>query len=234
MARSHFFYGPSRTLKPFRAFTGAATRWDLVLFTFAIVVPNLPLIHGRFNQSLIFLFEPVRAGEWWRVLAHPFVHVSWYHLLLDATAFLMLYHGLEQRNVLGRLFYVAASGAGSLLISLWSNPMILSSGLCGLSGVAHGLMAITGLEMMSSQSANKASKAIGTLFFSAAVLKSGVEAITGQAFFTFLHFGLLGSPIAVCHAGGAIGGMIGFLAFTWRRPTESSRSSDKSRATRYS
>jgi rhomboid family GlyGly-CTERM serine protease len=181
------------------------------MFALIIVVLNFPLIHGRFAQSLIFLSEPVRAGEWWRVLAHPFVHVSWYHLFLDATAFLMLYHGLEQRSVHRRLSYVAISGAGSLLVSLWANPMTFSSGLCGLSGVAHGLMAISGLEMMTSRSRSKVPKLTGVLCFSLAVLKSGLEAIAGQALFTSLHFGMLGTPIAVCHAGGVIGGMIGFL-----------------------
>ena len=190
------------------------SRWDMALVTTVLVAVNLPLLHGGFLESLIFLPEPAQAGEWWRILAHPFVHVSWYHLLLDATAFFILYNGLEQEAVCGRLMYLIASGAGALLAALWAAPTIAASGLCGLSGVAHGLMGISGLEMVAAKSSHQTLRRAGVLCFVAVVLKSGLEAVTSQAFLSSLHFGLLGTPVAVCHAGGVLGGIAAFLS--WR------------------
>ena len=81
----------------------------------------------------------VRAGEWWRLVTYPFVHVSWYHLLLDAAAFFTAYVELRHRRGLERLGFVAAAGAGGLLAAWWLAPIVFTRGLCGLSGVAHGL-----------------------------------------------------------------------------------------------
>jgi membrane associated rhomboid family serine protease len=47
-----------------------------VVLAAALVLLNLPLLGGRVNTSLIFLPEAVRMGEWWRVLSHPFVHLT--------------------------------------------------------------------------------------------------------------------------------------------------------------
>src|SRR5712671_432519 len=72
--------------------------WELSAITLLLVVLNWPLLYGTCNQALVFLPAPVRNGEWWRVLAHPFVHVTWYHLLLDGSAFLLLYKDLRQQH----------------------------------------------------------------------------------------------------------------------------------------
>src|SRR5881396_3714973 len=93
-------------------------RFELSALAAIIVLLNLPLLHSACAVDLIFLPDRVAAGEWWRVFTHWFVHVSWYHLLLDATAFLMLYQGLAGRSAFERLGYVLACGAGSLLASL--------------------------------------------------------------------------------------------------------------------
>lgn len=204
------------------------SRWDLALVATVLAAVNLPLLHGGFFESLIFLPEPAQAGEWWRILAHPFVHVSWYHLLLDATAFLILYNGLEQEAVCGRLMYLVASGVGALLAALWAAPMIASSGLCGLSGVAHGLMVISGLEMITAKSSHQTLRRAGALCFAAVVLKSGLEAVTGRAFFTSFHFGLLGTPVAVCHAGGVLGGIVAFLSWKGRTKRTAARNALRS------
>src|SRR6185503_1001454 len=112
-------------------------RFELSALGAIIVLLNLPLLHGACAVELIFLPERVAAGEWWRVFTHAFVHVSWYHLLLDSTAFLILYQGLAGRSAFGRMGCVLACGTGSLLVSLWSAPIIQTQGLCGLSGIAH-------------------------------------------------------------------------------------------------
>src|SRR5215475_5684604 len=130
------------------------------------------------------MFQPdaVRAGEWWRLLTHPFVHVTWYHLLLDGLAFFILYQSLQEPRGSLRLLYVLASAFGSLLFS-WSS----GTGLCGLSGVAHGLMAVSSIEVISKGPA--AERLMGLATFCLVVSKAAFEAITGHMFFGFLDFG---------------------------------------------
>lgn len=159
----------------------------------------------------LFYFSPgaVAAGQWWRVVTHPFVHVSWYHLLLDGTAVLLLYHGLERH----RLWYVAATGAGSLLASLWFWPAIGTTGLCGLSGIAHGLMAVTALESI------RHGDRFGWGCLALVAGKCVWEGFTGHVMFEALHFGMMGTPVAVCHLGGVLGGMTMFCVQRLLQPS---------------
>ncbi len=181
-------------------------RFELSALAAIIVLLNLPLLHSACAVDLIFLPDRVAAGEWWRVFTHWFVHVSWYHLLLDASAFLMLYQGLIGRSVFARMGYVLACGTGSLLASLWSSPIIQTHGLCGLSGIAHGLMAVSALDQMKATT-DKTLRRAGAATFIIVVAKSIIEAATGRIVFESLHFGALGSPVAVCHAGGVLAGL---------------------------
>lgn len=167
--------------------------WALLL-----AICNLPAV----APWLCFWPDAVAHGQWWRVLTHPFVHVSWYHLLLDGAAFLLLYHALGETKRWRRLGYVIAAGAGSLLAALWCWPDIGSTGLCGLSGVGHGLMAALAVEMLRRQDR------LGWVCLAAVVAKAMWEAITGDVFFASLHFGLVGTPVAVCHAGGVLGALL--------------------------
>ena len=190
----------------------AAITWrrlELLLFAAVLLAFNWQLARGVFSQNLTFLPSAVAAGEWWRLLTHPFVHVSWYHLLLDGVAFLLLYDTLEEGRGLIRALYVIASAAGSLLAAWGWDPMIGTHGLCGLSGIAHGLMAVTALEMMSPGGTQKA-RIAGLMSYGLVIGKCAFEALTGQALIGFLHFGLLGTPVAVCHAGGVLGGITVF------------------------
>ena len=179
--------------------TTAITKPETWAFALVILLANLTLIAGRVCEPLIFSPAQVCAGEWWRTLTFPLVHVSWYHLLMDAGAFLFLYHGLQTTALWKRLAYVCGCAAGSLLLSLSAES------LCGLSGVAHGLMVVAGLEMMESNAAS--SKSVGGICVAIVVLKSIYEAITGHVAFSFLHFGNIGNAVAICHAGGVLGGI---------------------------
>ena len=53
---------------------------------------------------------------------------------------------------------------------------------------------------------------LGWLCLAIVTGKAAWEAVTGQVFFTWLHFGLLGTPVAVCHLGGVVGGVIAWSA----------------------
>lgn len=184
---------------------------DLWIFAVAIAALNAPLLlGGQFPGSLIFLPSAVFAGEWWRVVTHPFVHVTWYHLLLDAGAFLLLYGGLTQPSRARRFAYVAACGLGGLVACLLTTPTINTHGLCGLSGIAHGLMAICALEILDANPADPKRRRVAAVSFVAVVGEVIIEAATGHAFMRWLHFGLVGTPLVASHAGGVLGGLIAY------------------------
>jgi rhomboid family GlyGly-CTERM serine protease len=178
-----------------------------MVFAALLAIFNAPLLGGLFWDSMIFRPEAVGEGEWWRVLAHPFVHATWYHLLLDGAAFFLLYLSLAERRLAGRLACVVAGGFGSLMCSWWAAPAVSSGGLCGLSGIAHALMAVSAVEMISLADSDSAQRRLGWVSFVLVVGKAALEAVSGRMFFTFLHFGLMGEPVAVSHAGGVVGGL---------------------------
>jgi rhomboid family GlyGly-CTERM serine protease len=183
-------------------------RPELLAFAALIAVCNVPIATGSFFHQLIFLPQAVQQGEWWRLLFHPFVHVTWYHLLLDGTAFLALYYSLIEASLFRRLLYVIGGGIGSVLVSWAAAPAVSTGGLCGLSGIAHGLMAVSALELVTREGADSAERRLGQIGFILVVGKAALEAMNGRMFFTFLHFGLMGDPVAVSHAGGIIGSLL--------------------------
>ena len=186
-------------------------RPELLLFVALLAIFNAPVLAGCCFHSMVFLPQAVQSGEWWRLFTHPFVHVTWYHLLLDGVAFLALYQSLVEATLCRRLLYVLGAGAGSLLFSWAAAPGISTSGLCGFSGIAHGLMAVSALEMVASRPAGSTERRIGQISFVLVVGKAALEALSGRMFFTFLHFGLMGDPVAVSHAGGIVGGLLVML-----------------------
>ena len=183
-----------------------ATARELALLAALIALANAPLLAGGAWLTLLFVPAHVSAGEWWRVATGPLVHVGLYHLALDAGAFLMLYQGLREPSRRWRLLAVAACAAGST--GLAAAFMAADGTLCGLSGAAHGLMAYSALEMMAMRDRDNAR--IGAACLVGVALKSLVEAFTGQVWFASLHLGDIGAPVAVCHLGGVLGGLMIF------------------------
>lgn len=189
------------------------TRPETGAFLLLLLFLNWPLVGGGAPAAFIFSPAAVGAGEWWRLFTHPFVHVSWYHLLLDAGAFIALYESLRETSAVRRLGYVAAAGLGSLGFSWLATPALGQTGLCGLSGIAHGLTAVAALELMASPAGLAAERRIGRIALLFVVAKTAWEAATGQAFLSFLHFGLMGAPVAASHAGGVLGAVLLFAVF---------------------
>ncbi len=189
---------------------------ELIAFALILLIANAPLFGGSWREQLVFFPGAVASGEWWRVVTHPFVHVSWYHLLLDGVAFLMLYAELGHWRTRERLIAVTACGVGSLAAAM-INSAISSLGFCGLSGVAHGLMAVSAIEMI-----RRGERRVGFCALAAVLSKAVLEAVTGNVALSFLHFGLMGTPIAACHAGGIVGGLLLALLRSRRSVTSSS------------
>lgn len=194
---------------------GSSRIGEMILWVSFLALANLSLLNGTTSTNLIFFLPDVEAGQWWRVLTFPFVHVSWYNLILDGSAFLLLYHGIEEEKRSKRLFYVLIPTVTSLLYPLLFSPLIERSGLCGLSGCAHGLMAITGLELIRRYPKGDFLHKTGLIYFLTVFIKSIIEAYTGQVLFAELHFGDVGLPIAESHLGGVLGGITIFFLMNW-------------------
>jgi len=199
-----------------RVLAAAHKRWislrgrlDFLILLVAVLAFNAHLAGLGSSRWALFLPGAIEDGQWWRLFTHPFVHVTWYHLLLDAGAFFLLYDGLEEKSMLTRVFCLPMCAASGLLAALVFSPQIDTAGLCGLSGTAHGLMAFSGLEMMRAPG----KRGSGMFFFALVALKSLYELITGTVFFDFMHMGLCGAPLAACHFGGVAGGTAAFLLF---------------------
>jgi rhomboid family GlyGly-CTERM serine protease len=180
---------------------------DMILLAAMIGICNFHILAGASSQNLIFQYDKFISGEGYRLFTHPFVHLSWYHFLLDAGAFMLLYTGLEEKRKFRKLMIVVICGLCGLIVPLIFAPAIYSQGLCGLSGIAHGLMAYSALELMQETANFKT----GVICLAAVSLKALYEAVTGDVLFSFLQFGLCGIPIAICHAGGVMGGILSYF-----------------------
>lgn len=183
---------------------------EITIFAIVIIILNIPILAGTYASSMVLLPEKILVGQWWRVLTHPFVHLSWYHLLIDAGAFFLLYAQLEEKRFTGRSIYMIGSVVGSMFAAAIVMPSLTSVGYCGLSGVAHGLMAVSSFEMIMCSNTDKARRNAGLISFGLLTAKCIYEAVTGNIFFGFLHPDLIGTPVVLSHAGGMIGGCIAY------------------------
>jgi rhomboid family GlyGly-CTERM serine protease len=179
---------------------------NLILFFVIILILNSHII-GIFNiRTFLFLPDAVASGQWWRLLTFPFVHTSWYHLVLDVGAFLFLYSSIRQNNLM-KIIHVFSSGFFSLLAAYCFSPEIQAIGLCGLSGVDHGLLSITALEMIKKRN----DSLLGYTCLVLVIAKSVYEVASGLALFSSIYLGLCGTPIVACHLGGVVGGVVSFF-----------------------
>ncbi len=179
---------------------------DTAFFCSLLILSNLHLFGIGSIGSVIFDKKKVAAGELYRLITFSFAHVTWYHFLLDASAFLFLYSALASPKKGIRLLHVIASGGMSLLVSVMFAPGIDITGLCGLSGVGHGLFMIVSLEMMRSSD----HRLPGILCGGALILKCCIEMTSGNPVFGFVHGDLIGKPVLICHLGGVLGGLLSY------------------------
>lgn len=180
--------------------------WELAALSMLLAVMNYHLLRGGVPATWAFYPDRVAAGEWWRLLTHPFAHVSWYHLALDGAAFLILYAALGACSRAKRLGLVAATAAGSVFTAWLAAPQVATLGLCGLSGIAHGLMVWVTLEGMEARG-ERGSRTVAVVSFLILIAKCLYELLSGQPAFGNWHLGSIGTPIVVCHSGGVIGAL---------------------------
>lgn len=199
---------PSAHAKVRKHIIDMGRHFEMLLIGSVLIALNLHLVGLGSARPLVLIPQAVAAGQWWRVITHPFVHVSFYHLVLDAGAFLLLYRAIDHRSASARAACSVTCAAFGAAAAWLSAAPIDSLGLCGLSATAHGLMALTALQQIEKSDTVR----LGTASFLLVASKSVAEAITGEVMFDFLHMGLCGSPLAACHLGGVCGGVIAFIA----------------------
>lgn len=199
---------PTATASPTRTTT-------ITLFFTLLLLTNRHLFSGEPPAAFAYQQAAVVSGEWWRLVTHPLTHVSWYHLALDTVATMLLWAVLPLSGA-RKLVVATASGVASLALAVTASPLIAEYGLCGLSGIAHGLMTATGLLLLARpRSANSRGNLpaglIGALLFTAAMGKSLFEALAGTPLFLEMHAANLGIPIVHAHLGGCLGGIIALV-----------------------
>lgn len=193
-------------------------RLEFGFWLFLLVLCNRFLFGGQMSARYVFVPELVMNGQWYRAVLSPFTHVSCYHLILDAAAFLLLWNGLERMPWSGRWACLGGCWAGSLAMPLVWSSQIYERGLCGLSGIAHGLFAVTALEMLMDRD-SKQSRVLGGVLFAGLLAKISLEIASGGGVMSNLHFGNVGVPIVTSHLGGLVGGSVVYciLHILWRR-----------------
>ncbi len=180
---------------------------DLIVIIFMMIISNFHLVGIGSIYSVLYSPGAVVSGEFFRLLTFPFAHVSWYHFLLDASAFLFLYSALRADGKGVQMFYVVMCIGMSLIFSIIFAPQIKELGLCGLSGAAHGLFFILSLEMMH----DKNDRIAGIICAVCIITKCVVEVGSGGSVFHFVHGDMIGVPVLESHVGGVVGGFISFI-----------------------
>ncbi len=169
----------------------------LLLTAFSVLLPlaggeQVPWMIGGGSLSLSFF-------------THLWIHQSLYHLLLDGSAFMSLW-AFSRGGTLRRLLLCLSANAGSVAAVLMTG-LQGSGAFGGLSGVAHGLMAVVAIEWMQEQ--DRSLSRAGIALLSILFLKCGIELWTGAPAFSALHLGDIGTPLVACHAGGVLGALTG-------------------------
>lgn len=178
-------------------------------FILLLALCNRHLLGGAAPLGLIYRAEAVVQGELYRLLSHAFVHVSWYHLLLDAAAVVLLWAALARVPPLLRLLCAGICVLTSIMAVACFSPLVEEVGFCGLSGVAHGLMALTGLIEL--KGAKQRRPVLGALFLVLSLGKGLYEVVAGDVLLIGFHGGELGIPLVHSHLGGALGGVLSYV-----------------------
>ena len=176
---------------------------EWLLFGGLLVATNAGLVSGTPKVDWTLVPSAVHQGQWWRLVLHPWVHVSAYHLLLDASAFLCLFFMLDRTRSGERWGILAAAWAGQLLAVWWGEPRLEALGLCGLSGIGHGLFAAVCVQWRRQPDLRTA----GTVLLLGLIAKTIWETLTGQVLLSAWHAGPVGNPLTLCHAGGVLAGV---------------------------
>jgi rhomboid family GlyGly-CTERM serine protease len=174
-----------------------------------IVMCGLQLLPEDWRAMIRYDRVAVAEGEYWRVLSSNFVHLGWGHLVLNATALLIIasLFGVERRQgpwLADLLICGAATGAGLYGF----NPEVLWC--VGLSGALHGLFVIGAVTWL------RAGIGMGKWLLLGVIVKVLWEQFVGAMPFTGDIVG--GRVVTDAHLWGALGALPALLVVAlWSR-----------------
>lgn len=176
--------------------------WDVILMVLLLLITNGHLLGVNSPFPFLLTIDGIAEGEYYRFITHAFLHTSWYHFLLDSSAFFFLYT-MVSKSPKERLWVFMFSLSGSLLGACIGTSWLLPEGLCGLSGSAHGIIIWVSFILQ-----GKTRTGWESVLYSMAILftlaKSIYEVYTGGVLFSSLHIGNVGSPVVSCHLGSTL------------------------------
>ncbi|MBT8334153.1 MAG: rhomboid family intramembrane serine protease [Desulfobacterales bacterium] len=189
-----------------------------IIFALLLIGCNTHLFTNQFPAAFIYDQQLAADGQWWRILTYPLVHIGWYHVLLDVSAVIILWRELQGIGLFYKLSLWSICSITSLAACIAWSPQLASTGLCGLSGIAHGLAVFVSLHWIHRAHGKRAkgtttwrSYLPGTLLFVCLIVKSAYELFTTQIFFGSIHPGYLGTPLVHSHIGGVLGGVLAMM-----------------------
>ena len=182
-------------------------QWWVTFFTMTAIVV-LTLIPESLQEVLYLKHDPIRQGEWWRLLTCHLVHLSDNHTLFNFVGYVIVAFSFRdeispRREIITLLITMSGVGLGIFYL----NPEMYS--YVGLSGAIYGVMvtyAIVGLHRM---------PLISWGFLAFIVVKFIIEEITGSTNPATEKF--IGGKIAKnSHLYGALAGIIPGIVFYYQ------------------
>lgn len=175
----------------------------------AALMTGLQFLPVETHELLRFDRDALAAGEVWRVLTANFVHLGWYHLFLNVTAFVVIGWLFADEAPTG--WWLAAlivSGVASSVGMYWWTPDAVW--VVGLSGALHGLFVFGAMSWIAG------GFRLGWWLLAGVAGKLLWEQTAGAMPFSE---GLVGGPVVTdAHLWGAIGGAgIGVVRVIWQR-----------------
>ena len=159
---------------------------------------NTHLIYGNFPKYACFFPDNLFSIKFYTIFTHAFIHVSWYHLTLDLSAFLIIVSVLNG-TLINKIIYFLVTMTGSLIgASFYKNIDIY--GFCGLSGIDHGLFIIICLQMITN---GKKTGYIPLLFLIIKIAFNLYFNLNGIS----IHQGFVATPLLQSHIGGVVAGI---------------------------
>lgn len=172
----------------------------LIIFALALFAFMLP---PDWQQGLVYHYDLINQGQWWRLVTGHLLHTNLQHLLLNLSALMLLLmlHGKFYHSKQLVVFFIF----NAIFISLglfYFEPSLTQ--YVGLSGVLHGLFIYGALCDI------KGGDKTGWLLLIGAMLKIGHEQIFGASIDIEQ---LISAHVAInAHLFGAIAGGIFFIS----------------------
>ncbi len=183
----------------------------LIVFLCVIAITNFQLLYTNDNYQYCLHVPSILEGEIWRILSHPFAHLSFYHLTTDVLVFLVLFRELKCYGKTPIYFLILVCWVVSSFSAMVSLPVYGISTFGGLSGINYGLL----MYYCMHQALTLGGKKIQIGFFLISVLLLISQILAGvfqMNLFENVHYGYVGRPILESHGGGILAGLI-FLFF---------------------